>query len=120
MVAKNAGVRNLWKSVASSAAVESYFGEPNPDTRETLLVAAWNELFDERDIIVHRISQATGWRDERIVQIIELTRVIIAEVLLCLISDISDLLQRMPAEHRVPPEPEIPANDEAVVEPDAL
>jgi len=36
------------------------------ETRANKLIAAWNAVFDDRNLVVHNISKASGWGAEKI------------------------------------------------------
>lgn len=91
-ISKNIGLPGLWRRVCDSPAIEDYTGEANLPTREMRLITKWNELFDERDLVVHRVSQASGWATNRIKESITLCSMVLRRVAECLIEDASELV----------------------------
>jgi len=75
------------KTTCDCPSFTEYFGDDDVDRRLTIFTTKWNEVFDERDTIIHRVSQASGWADERIRQAIELFLLVIRRVSECLIVD---------------------------------
>jgi hypothetical protein len=92
--AKNSGVSKLWSNICECEEVEAYTGESVLDSRVRKLTGAWNSLFDERDVIVHRVSQASGWGAPRILDAMSLSRLVVQRVVSCLVADISNLLEQ--------------------------
>src|SRR6185437_527973 len=92
-ISKNLGLSNLWNSVCESSEIEVYTGESNLDLRKNRLITKWNELFDERDLVVHRISQATGWAPERIQESLVLSRLVVKNISMCLLRDAHQLIE---------------------------
>jgi len=86
-VAKNCGMIEFLKTTCDCPSFTEYFGDDDVDRRLTIFTTKWNEVFDERDTIIHRVSQASGWADERIRQAIELFLLVIRRVSECLIVD---------------------------------
>jgi hypothetical protein len=86
-IAKGCGVREIWRLIAESDEVGLYFGEDQIEQRINVLIAKWNELFDERDTVVHRFSQASGWGRSRIGQAIELCQLVLRRLAECLVDD---------------------------------
>ncbi|MDA8422013.1 MAG: HEPN domain-containing protein [Nitrospiraceae bacterium] len=91
-IAKKVGLPDLWQQVCISQDVEDYTGEPTVETRVTRLITSWNEIFDERDIVVHRISQASGWAPDRIQQAIYLCKLVVKRIAACLSEDLTKLI----------------------------
>jgi hypothetical protein len=83
-VSKSIGLPQLWRQVCESELIENYIGESLLETRMTRLVAKWNELFDERNLVVHRLSQASGWGPDLIRQFIDLADLVVGRVAVCL------------------------------------
>lgn len=92
-ISKNLGVPNLWRRVCDAEEIEEYTGEEKLETRESRLIAKWNELFDERDLVVHRTSQANGWAPERIQESITLSRLVVNRISECLLKDAEQLVE---------------------------
>ena len=91
-ISKDVGFSDLWRSVCDCTEVDDYTGEAIVETRVTRLTAKWNEVFDERDLVVHRISQASGWAPERIQESIDLSRLVVKRISICLSKDADELL----------------------------
>ncbi|MEJ0058426.1 MAG: HEPN domain-containing protein [Terricaulis sp.] len=81
------GIREIWQTIADCPEIQAYFAEDRLEQRIGKLAARWNELFDERDLVVHRFSQASGWSKDRIAQAIELSRLVLTRLASCLIDD---------------------------------
>lgn len=92
-IAKRSGFSEILKSVCDCAEVEEWTGRDNLDARVTYLSLKWNEIFAERDLVVHRISSANGWGPDRIQQAITLARLMITRIMTCLYEDAIGLLE---------------------------
>jgi hypothetical protein len=92
-ISTNIGIPRLWQKVCDSAEIEDYTGVAHLDTRVNKLLAEWNEVFDERDLVVHRISQATGWAPQRIQGSIDLSRLVLKRISTCLLVDAQELIK---------------------------
>lgn len=84
---KSIGLEKIWEKLANSHLVEQFTGASKIETRVTVLIAKWNEIFDERDLVVHRVSQASGWGPERIRQAIDLSYLVVSRLAECLAAD---------------------------------
>lgn len=91
-IAKRSGLTEILKTICNCEELEEWTGKENLDTRVTVLSGYWNEIFDERDLVVHKISSANGWGPERIRQAIDLARLVIRRIKVCLRDDAKDLL----------------------------
>jgi hypothetical protein len=76
-VAKRVGFEQIWISICDNEATEDWTGEVNVDARASRIIAQWNEVFDERNIVVHNLSQASGWGETKIVQSIDLFELVV-------------------------------------------
>ncbi len=92
-IAKRSGLTEILKEVCDCDELEDWTGKENLDTRVTVLVGQWNEIFDERDLVVHKISSANGWGPDRIRQALSLVRLIIGRINICLLNDARTLLR---------------------------
>jgi hypothetical protein len=92
--AKNVGIERLWEQICDSAEVEAYTGDTVLETRVNKITALWNAVFDERDLVVHSISKASGWGAERIRQAAALFSLIIMRVTASLVRDVSALIDQ--------------------------
>ncbi len=93
-MAKNLGIERMWEQICDSAEVETYTGEAVLMTRVIRMTALWNEVFDERDLVVHSISKARGWGAEKIRQAALLFSLVIARVEASLVGDVSALIEQ--------------------------
>lgn len=91
-ISKNVGLSSLWHRVCNSQEIEDYTGETFVDVRLTRLTDKWNQIFDERDLVVHRISQANGWASDRIQQSIDLSKMVVKRIAICLSNDADELV----------------------------
>jgi hypothetical protein len=55
-------------------------GEDDLSRLESLIIKKWNELFDERDNVVHRVSQANGWSADVIIDYIEFLKKVVERI----------------------------------------
>lgn len=92
-IAKRSGLTEILKTVCNCDELENWTSKPNLDTRVTVLSSQWNEIFDERDLVVHRISDASGWGPDKIRQSIDLARIVIGRISFCLQDDARTLLE---------------------------
>jgi hypothetical protein len=90
--AKNIGIHKVWSGICDCSEVEAYTGESVLETRANKLIAAWNAVFDERDLVVHNISKANGWRAEKIREAMTLFLLIMARISACLVADLTALI----------------------------
>lgn len=86
-VAKRIGIRKLWENLCARPVVRDLAPDALDDQMEQVILERWNALFDERDTVVHRISQATGWGETIISPYISFVRSIISGIVLCLADD---------------------------------
>lgn len=84
---KNVGITEIWNLICDSTEVETYTGDTLIETRVNSLIIKWNSIFDERDLVVHQVSQATGWGEDLIGQVIELAKLVVARLGKCLADD---------------------------------
>jgi hypothetical protein len=95
--AKNIGIHKMWAGICNCSEVEAYTGESVLDTRANKLIGAWNAVFEERDLVVHNISKASGWSAEKIREAMTLFLLIIARISACLIADLTALIAQQDA-----------------------
>lgn len=89
-ISKSLGINEIWKLIASGPAVSELLGgETDIDRATTILINDWNALFDERDLIVHRVSRASGWGSERVKAAIELAQLVLSRLSAVLEAEIS-------------------------------
>lgn len=92
-IAKRSGLAEILRAVCDCTEVEEWTGRDNLDARVTYLSLKWNEIFAERDLVVHRISSANGWGPDRIQQAIALARLMLRRIMTCLHVDAVNLLE---------------------------
>jgi response regulator RpfG family c-di-GMP phosphodiesterase len=92
-ISKNVGISSLWERICDCREIEDFAGETIVAARVTRLTSEWNKIFEERDLVVHRISQANGWASELIQQSIDLSKLVVKRIATCL-SDDADELRR--------------------------
>lgn len=86
-VAKNCGISEIIGVACDCPEFSELLGFEDVPRKITSFTAAWNELFAERDIVVHRISQASGWADHRIRVAVEFCQKAISRLADCLAAD---------------------------------
>jgi hypothetical protein len=86
-LAKKLGIKEIWVSVCRQPAVKEIFPTHDEGQIQFAAIQKWNELFEERNTIVHRISQAAGWGDTIIAPYVEFLAALIAGFALCLADD---------------------------------
>ncbi|MCA3436888.1 MAG: hypothetical protein INF48_06165 [Rhodobacter sp.] len=79
-VAKRFGVHGVWELIAQAQSLVDEMGEDDLSRLEGLIIKKWNELFDERDNVVHRVSQANGWSADFIVDYIEFLKKVVTRM----------------------------------------
>jgi hypothetical protein len=87
----------MWARICDCSEVEAYTGDSVLETRANKLIAAWNAVFEERDLVVHNISKASGWSAEKIREAMTLFFLIIARISACLIADLTALIAQQDA-----------------------
>lgn len=87
-IAKLVGLANLWSKMADDARVVAHTGLPTGPECTDQLVRDWNDIYDERDLVVHRISQASGWGADRVRQGIALFDLVLERFAVCLTQDL--------------------------------
>jgi RiboL-PSP-HEPN len=97
-ISKNVGIQGLWTDVCNCREVEEYLGEANLDSRVMRLTASWNNVFEERDLVVHRVSQASGWSADRIMQSFDLSKLVFNRIAARLLEDANSQICQAPVE----------------------
>jgi hypothetical protein len=92
-VAKKCGISGVLKMTCNCQEFSEYFNDEDVERKVTRFTAKWNEIFDERDTIVHRISQASGWADERIRQAVDFFLLVVRRLAKCLVDDANSLVE---------------------------
>jgi len=90
-ISKNVGISSLWQQICDCREIEEFTGETIVDARVTRLTGDWNRIFEERDLVVHRISQASGWASELIQLSIEISKIVVKRIASCLSIDADEL-----------------------------
>lgn len=70
-IAKRLGLNSIWRLVVVDDWFAVQFGEDHLVRLEGMAIQKWNAVFDERDNVVHRVSQASGWSPSVITEHIE-------------------------------------------------
>ena len=91
-IAKQIGLTELWDKISDAPEVEQYIGLPAGAACAGRLIQAWNEVFDERDLVVHRVSRANGWGAEKIRQTVALFLLVLDRITACITNDLLSLL----------------------------
>lgn len=91
-VSKRAGVKKVWESVRADPAMKALYPDLDEAQVEQAMLERWNALFDERDTIVHRISQAAGWGDTIIVPYIAFVQAVLGCFVTLLAADAAEIL----------------------------
>ena len=94
-IAKNIGLSEVWMKISDDATVSEYTGITVGKPCVTKLIYEWNLIYDERDLVVHRISQANGWSAQRVMLGIDLFLLVLDRFTYCLTQD---LLSAIPPE----------------------
>jgi hypothetical protein len=94
-VGKRAGVRKIWEGIRSNPAMQVLHPDLDETQVEQAMLERWNALFDERDTIVHRISQAAGWGDTIILPYIIFVQAVMGCFVTLLAADVGELLLPM-------------------------
>ncbi len=96
-IAKNCGIDEILKNIFDCEDFQNLLGEDDLARRSTMAITRWNEVFDERDIVVHRISQASGWADGRIRDAVRYFDLFVRRLSECLIVDADGLISKATA-----------------------
>jgi hypothetical protein len=91
-VAKKAGVGDIIARVCDDPNVGDWTGREDIAGRVTALSAQWNEIFAERDLIVHKLSSANGWGAEKIERAIRLGKLLLTRVTRVVEADLRSLI----------------------------
>lgn len=79
-IAKRIGVDKIWIRISDEEIFSNSMNEEKIDRRANLIIQKWNEIFDERDRVVHRVSQASGWSVDKIIEHITFCEQIVKKV----------------------------------------
>lgn len=91
-VFKRAGLSSTWQIICDHQIIADWTGLDSNDARMTEIINQWNAIFDERDLVAHRISQASGWSGQRISQSVELCQLVLGRVVALLVADANSLI----------------------------
>ena len=91
-IANLVGLADLWSKMADDARVVAHTGLPTGSDCTGHLVRDWNDIYDERDLIVHRISQASGWGADRVRQGVALFDLVLERFAICLTRDLLSVI----------------------------
>lgn len=94
-MAQSMGIKNVWGMIAYSENVAEYVGQPLGDKCSGKLIELWNEVFAERDRLVHRLSTSGGWATEQIVESILLFSLVTDRLTRCLETDLNNFLGKL-------------------------
>jgi hypothetical protein len=86
-IAKQMGVPQIWKLICDCVELETTTAESVLDTRINKVIGDWNAIFEERDLVVHNISKASGWSSDRIGETMAFFQLILSRVAVCLADD---------------------------------
>ena len=65
-IATQIGISGFWDKVLNDQTVADYVGDDVGPQCFGKFIDEWNSVFDERDVVVHRLSQANGWGAARV------------------------------------------------------
>ncbi|WP_354674307.1 HEPN domain-containing protein [Cupriavidus alkaliphilus] len=92
-IAKQLGLSSLWQTIAEDQVISEYVGQPVGPRCTEKLIADWNEIYEERDIVVHSLSNASGWGAARVDQAIALLLLVLTRLTACLADDLETILR---------------------------
>ena len=92
-LAKGIGIADIWTLISNHQAVGEFLGLELGDTCKNALIEEWNEVFTERDTVVHRISSASGWGMDRVRRAIDLFSLVIQRMMQCLVCEADRILE---------------------------
>ena len=94
-IAKRVGIPTILSTICDCADFEDWTNAMNTEDRVRIVGIQWNEIFDERDLVVHRLSSANGWNADRIERAVQLTRLLLKRLCECLIIDASETVRQI-------------------------
>jgi hypothetical protein len=101
------GVAKIWHALCGTPRIQARTRGVTVEARVSELVTEWNEIFKERNLIVHRVSQATGWARNKIDESIGLFRDVLHSLVVCLVADIQEQLATPQGARRARPPREV-------------
>lgn len=96
-IAKLMGINGIWAKIANDESVANYTGHSIGSRCTERLISEWNDVFEERDTVVHRLSNASGWSAARTEEAIAMFQLVLLRFAACLDADIAALLETAPA-----------------------
>ena len=96
-IAKKVGIQGIIGKICDCEEIREWTNEEEDENRVNKFTVEWNEIFDERDLIVHRLSSANGWGIERIHTVIRLAKIIVERLRETLIADASEVVEKVEA-----------------------
>jgi hypothetical protein len=91
-ISKNIGLVEVWTKISSHETILEFTGAPTAAMCQNDIIARWNSIYDERDTVVHRISQASGWGPSTVNQAIDLFLILVDRFKVCLTEDLISIL----------------------------
>lgn len=92
-ISKRAGVREILRQICDCTEVVEWSGEDELDRRVTKFSAEWNSIFDERDVVVHQMSNASGWAADKLLQALHQVDILVNRLSEILSNDASELIE---------------------------
>jgi len=89
-IAKRLGLNGIWRHVVVDEWFAAQWGEDHLARLEGMVVQKWNAVFDERDNVVHRVSQANGWSTSVIMEHIEFSKQVVRSLGFAVAKDCKD------------------------------
>ena len=89
-IAKRFGLKGIWREVVIDEFFAPRLGEDHLARLESLVIQKWNAVFDERDNVVHRVSQASGWGTDVIKENIESSKQVVRSIGVVVAKDCTD------------------------------
>jgi hypothetical protein len=89
-IAKRLGLNKIWREIARDAWFAAQLGEDHLARLEGMVILKWNSIFDERDNVVHRVSQANGWSASVIIDHIEFSKQVVRSIGYVVTKDCTD------------------------------
>lgn len=93
-LAKQVGVPSIWTNMLNDQAVADFVGLDVGPRCVDKFISDWNGIFDERDIVVHQLSQASGWGSDRIEKSIAMFTLTLTRLTTCLALNADELIRR--------------------------
>lgn len=91
-LAKQLGIKDIWAIMLNDVTVADHVGLDVGPRCVQFFISEWNDVFNERDTVVHRLSQATGWGADKIEHSIQMFTLALTRMTHCLAADADKLL----------------------------